>query len=224
MYTKPGELTLAHRGILFLDEMPEFSRNALEILRQPLEDREIIISRTAGTFRFPANFLLLAAMNPCPCGYFPDMNRCVCQPGDISRYMNKISQPLLDRIDLCVEAPAVSYEELTRRGGNEKSSAEIREDVTRVQAIQQERFRGTGIAFNSEIPASRIDEYCPMEERASRLLENAYRRMGLSARGYHRIVKVARTIADLDGSREIRSVHVSEAICYRMIDKKYWRL
>ena len=221
---KPGELTLAHRGILFLDEMPEFSRNALEILRQPLEDREIIISRAAGTFRFPANFLLLAAMNPCPCGYFPDMNRCVCQPGDISRYMNKISQPLIDRIDLCVEAPAVTYEELTERRKTGRTSAEIREDVMRVHEIERERFRGTSISFNSEIPASKIEEYCPMEERAGRLLENAFRRMGLSARGYHRVVKVARTIADLEGSPVIKSVHVSEAICYRMIDKKYWRL
>ncbi len=221
---KPGELTLAHRGILFLDEMPEFSRNALEILRQPLEDREIIISRAAGTFRFPANFLLLAAMNPCPCGYFPDMNRCVCQPGDISRYMNKISQPLIDRIDLCVEAPAVTYEELTERRKTGRTSAEIREDVMRVHEIERERFRGTSISFNSEIPASKIEEYCPMEERAGRLLENAFRRMGLSARGYHRVVKVARTIADLEGSEVIKSVHVSEAICYRMIDKKYWRL
>ncbi|MCR5293549.1 MAG: YifB family Mg chelatase-like AAA ATPase [Lachnospiraceae bacterium] len=219
---KPGELTLAHRGILFLDEMPEFPRKVLEILRQPLEDREIIISRTAGTFRFPANFLLLAAMNPCPCGYYPDMNRCVCQPGDISRYINRISQPLLDRIDLCVECPQVTYEELTGREKQGRTSAEIRQEVQKAHEMQKRRFKGTELHFNSEIPAGRINEYCRMDEKAEKLLENAFRKMSLSARGYHRIVKVARTIADLDGAEQISSVHISEAICCRMIDKKYW--
>ncbi|MCI1722161.1 MAG: YifB family Mg chelatase-like AAA ATPase [Lachnospiraceae bacterium] len=220
---KPGEITLAHRGILFLDEMPEFSRTALEILRQPLEDREITIARSSGTYRFPANFLLLAAMNPCPCGYYPDMNRCSCLPADISRYMNKISQPLLDRIDLCVEAPAVSYEELTSPGSRELTSAAIRKEVKRVHEIERERFKGSAIRFNSEIPANRIPEFCEMTADAEELLKKAFRKMKLSARGYHRIVKVARTVADLDGAGKICGKHVSEAIFYRAIDRKYWR-
>ncbi len=219
---KPGELTLAHRGILFLDEMPELKRSSLEILRQPLEDREIVIARTAGTFRFPANFLLLAAMNPCPCGYFPDFNRCHCSPRDIQLYLNKISQPLLDRIDLCVECAPVTYDEL--RGGGEagESSAEIRRKVVGAHEIQQERFKGTGIHFNSEIPPSKMEEYCPLDEEAGKIMENAFSGLRLSARGYHRIIKVARTIADLDGSHVIRREHAAEAICYRMIDRKYW--
>ena len=219
---KPGELTLAHRGILFLDEMPEFKRGSLEILRQPLEDREIVIARMAGTFHFPANFLLLAAMNPCPCGYYPDMNRCHCSARDIRFYMNKISRPLLDRIDLCVECSPVTYCELTGSGEAGESSAEIRERVVRAHEIQQERFRGTGIHFNSEIPSAKMEEFCPLDEKAGKIMESAFASMRLTARGYHRIIKVARTIADLDGSPVISREHASEAICYRMIDKKYW--
>lgn len=221
---RPGEITLAHRGILFLDEMPEFSRKALEILRQPLEDREITIARSSGTFTFPANFLLLAAMNPCPCGYFPDMNRCTCKPNDISRYMNMISQPLLDRIDLCVEAPSVTYEELTSPGRAELTSAAVRREVARVHEIERKRYQDSPIRFNSEIPASKISKYCPMSPRAEDLLKTAFRKMKLSARAFHRIVKVSRTIADLDGCTEIADKHVSEAILYRAMDKKYWRM
>ena len=223
MTPSPGELTLAHRGILFLDEIAEFGRSSIEILRQPLEDREIVISRTAGSFRFPASFLLLAAMNPCPCGYYPDMNRCRCTPRQISLYMNKISQPLLDRIDLCVECPAVTYEELTGEGERGEPSAVLREQVMRVHDIQRARFTESDIHFNSEIPASRLEEFCPMTEEAAAILEKAFRRMQLSARGYHRILKVARTIADLAGESVIDVPSVSEAICYRSIDRKYWR-
>ena len=218
----PGELTLAHRGILFLDEMPEFKRGSLEILRQPLEDREIVISRTAGTFHFPANFLLLAAMNPCPCGYYPDLNRCRCTPRDIRFYINKISQPLLDRIDLCVECSPVTYDELTGSVEAGESSAKIREKVVRAHEIQQERFAGTGIRFNSEIPSSKMEKYCPLDEKAGEVMEKAFSVMRLSARGYHRIIKVARTIADLDGASVIGREHAAEAVCYRMIDRKYW--
>lgn len=221
-FPKPGELTLAHRGILFLDEMPEFKRNSLEILRQPLEDREIVIARTTGTFHFPANFLLLAAMNPCPCGYYPDFNRCRCSPRDIRLYMNKISQPLLDRIDLCVECSPVTYDELRGSGKAGESSAEIRAKVVRAHEIQQERFMGTGIRFNSEIPSAKIEEYCPLDPEAGKIMENAFSSMRLSARGFHRIIKVARTIADLDGAHVISREHAAEAICYRMIDGKYW--
>ena len=218
---KPGEITLAHRGILFLDEMPEFSRGSLEILRQPLEDREIIIARQAGTFRFPADFLLLAAMNPCPCGYFPDRSRCKCTPLEISSYLNRISQPLLDRIDLCVECPAVSIDELTPVTPSGRTSHEIREEVMKAAAIQKERYRDAGFHFNSEIPSSRIGEFCPMEESASIFLRKAYDKLGLTARSYFRIIRVARTIADLAGSDLILKEHVSEAVSYRTVDKKY---
>ena len=218
---KPGEITLAHRGILFLDEMPEFSRGSLEILRQPLEDREIVISRQAGTFRFPAEFLLLAAMNPCPCGYFPDRSRCKCTPLEISSYLNRISQPLLDRIDLCVECPPVSIDELTLDTPSGRSSREIREEVMRAAAIQKERFRDAGLHFNSEIPSSRISEFCPMEESAEVFLRKAFDKLGLTARSYFRIIRVARTIADLAGSDIILKDHISEAVSYRTVDKKY---
>ncbi len=220
----PGELTLAHRGILFLDEIAEFGRSSIEILRQPLEDREIVISRTAGSFRFPASFLLLAAMNPCPCGYYPDMNRCHCTPRQISMYMNKISQPLLDRIDLCVECPSMTFEELTGEGERGEPSSVLREQVMRVHEIQKARFAGTGLHFNSELPAGRLEEFCPMTDGAAALMEKAFRKMQLSARGYHRIIKVARTIADLAGESVIDVPSVSEAICYRSIDRKYWRM
>ena len=219
---KPGELTLAHRGILFLDEMPEFKRGSLEILRQPLEDREIVIARNAGTFHFPANFLLMAAMNPCPCGYYPDLNRCRCSHRDIQLYMNRISQPLLDRIDLCVECSPVTYDELTGAAEAGESSAEIREKVMRAHEVQQARFAGTGIHFNSEIPSAKLSEFCPCDEGAEKVMMDAFSSMRLSARGYHRIIKVARTIADLDGAQVIRREHAAEAVCYRMIDRKYW--
>ena len=221
---RPGELTLAHRGILFLDEMPEFQRSSLEILRQPLEDREIIIARAAGTFRFPAAFLLLAAMNPCPCGHYPDMNRCTCKPNEISSYMHRVSRPLLDRIDLCVECPAVTYEELTGKQDKGRTSAEIREDVCAAHLLQKKRFEGSGLHFNSEIPADMLEHYCPMDAEATRLMRRAFEQMKLSARGYHRIIRVARTIADLEGAEIIRVPHISEAICYRTIDRKYWRI
>ncbi len=218
---KPGEITLAHRGILFLDEMPEFARGSLEILRQPLEDREIIISRQAGTFRFPADFLLLAAMNPCPCGYYPDRSRCRCTPLEINSYLNRISQPLLDRIDLCVECPAVPIDELTQNAPSGRSSREIREEVMKAVSIQKERYRNAGFHFNSEIPSSRIGEFCPMEESAGIFLRKAFDRLGLTARSYFRIIRVARTIADLAGSDLIQKEHVSEAVSYRTVDKKY---
>ena len=220
----PGEIPLSHRGILFLDEMPEFARRSLEILRQPLEDREIVIARASGSFRFPANFLLLAAMNPCPCGYYPDANQCHCTPREISNYMNRISQPLLDRIDLCVECPPVPYDDLTGNARKGSTSQEIRSRVAAVHEIQRKRFAGTKIHFNSEIPAGRMEEFCVMDPGAGKLLKNAFSKMRLSARAYHRVVKVARTIADLDGSPDIRGKHISEAICYRSIDKKYWRI
>lgn len=221
---KPGEITLAHRGVLFLDELPEFSRYSLEILRQPLEEKQIHISRNSGTYTFPADFLLFAAMNPCPCGYFMDRNRCKCTVGEISRYQKKISSPLLDRIDLCMEVEEVSYEALT---GNQKgtvTSAELRKRAEDVFEIQQKRYQGTGIHFNSELKASMLTEFCPLEDGAQMLLEKAFHKLQLSARAYHRIVRVARTIADLDGKDVIGPEHVGEAIQCRNIDQGYWNL
>ncbi len=215
----PGEVSLAHRGILFLDEFPEFHSQTLEILRQPLEDREIVISRTTGTFRFPASFLLLAAMNPCPCGYYPDFSRCSCTPRAIHDYQNRISKPLLDRIDLSVHCPPVSFEDLCAPKRRGMSSAEIRQKVEAAREIEERRFAGTPIHFNSEIPANRIAEYCHMDEDASKTLEYAFRTRGFSARSYFRIVKVSRTIADLDASETIRARHVEEALTYRPPDR-----
>lgn len=220
---RPGEITLAHRGILFLDELTEFSKRSLEILRQPLEDREISIARTLGRFCFPANCMVVGAMNPCSCGYYPDMNRCTCQPGDISRYLQKISRPLLDRMDICVEAGEVSFQEIAEPKKRGPSSREIRKEIGRVHDIQRERFRGTGIHFNSEIPGGELARYCPVEKEGKELLEKAYKKMNFSVRGYHRILKTARTIADLDGEEVLKKQHVSEAICYRGADKKYWK-
>ena len=215
---KPGEITLAHRGVLFLDEMPEFSRRSLELLRQPLEDRVIQISRVSGTYLFPADFMLCAAMNPCPCGYYPDMNRCTCTAGEVAHYMGKISRPLLDRIDICTEVPPVSFQELKKAVPGE-SSARIRERVRNVQKIQEERYRGENIRFNGQLQSRMIDRYCPVTDSASRLLAMAFDRISFSARSYHRLLKVARTIADMEGEEVIASHHVGEALSYRALEK-----
>ena len=220
---KPGEITLAHRGVLFLDELPEFSRRSLEILRQPLEERKIYISRSSGTYCFPADFLLLAAMNPCPCGYYPDMNRCSCTSADVNRYQNKISFPLLDRIDVCVETTEVSYDQLHGGEKGSLSSEQMRNQVRRAREIQQARYRDTELIFNADIQPGQIAGFCPMTEKAESILKRTYQKMHLSARAYHRIIRVARTIADLAGEEIIDSIHVSEAIQYRCIDRKYWR-
>ena len=218
----PGEVTLAHRGVLFLDEMPEFHSQTLEILRQPLEDREIRISRTSGSFCFPANFLLLAAMNPCPCGYYPDMHRCSCSPKAVADYRNRISKPLLDRIDLCVQCPPVSYEDLVTSAPSGPSSGEIREEVEKARLIQAKRFAGTGIHFNSEIAARDIPVFCAMEPASQKAMEYAFRTHNLSARSYYRVIRVARTIADLDGSPSIATKHIDEALTYRPLDETFW--
>ncbi len=219
---KPGECSLAHKGVLFLDELPEFSKSTLEILRQPLEDGTVRISRTHGNYIYPADFLLCAAMNPCKCGYYPDRSRCSCSENDVKKYLSRISGPLLDRIDICVEASRMEFDELrTRKAGNE-SSASVRKRVEEAAMIQKERYRGTGIRFNSELQASDIDKYCHLGHREEKLLKDSYEMLGLSARSCHRIIKCARTIADLDKSDEIRSDHLSEAIAYKTIDRRYW--
>ncbi len=219
---KPGEISLAHNGVLFLDELPEFQKSTLEILRQPLEEHSIHLVRAKGTVSYPANFLLLAAMNPCNCGYYPDMNKCRCSDGSLRRYFDKVSQPLLDRIDICVEAPALRYEELTgeERGG--ESSREIQKRVLACHEIQCERFKGEMFSHNSAIPASRLEEFCCLGAKEKKHMENMYEKMNLTARTYHKILRVARTIADLQGEKAISLTHLNEAICYRNIDEKFW--
>lgn len=217
----PGEITLAHRGVLFLDEMPEFSRKSLEILRQPLEDKEIHLSRAAGTYIFPASFMLAAAMNPCPCGFYPDMNRCRCTSGEITHYLGKISQPLLERIDICTEVPAVSFSKMKKKIAGE-SSAQIRKRVEAVQEIQRERYKKEKFCFNGELYGRKLEKYCVMTGGADKLLEQAYEQFQFSTRAYHKILKTARTIADMESSEKIKEEHICEALAYRAYDKKYW--
>lgn len=217
----PGEITLAHRGVLFLDEMPEFSRKSLEILRQPLEDKEIHLSRAAGTYIFPASFMLAAAMNPCPCGFYPDMNRCRCTSGEITHYLGKISQPLLERIDICTEVPAVSFSKMKKKIAGE-SSAQIRKRVEAVQEIQRERYKKEKFCFNGELDGRKLEKYCVMTGGADKLLEQAYEQFQFSTRAYHKILKTARTIADMESSEKIKEEHICEALAYLAYDKKYW--
>jgi magnesium chelatase family protein len=214
---RPGEVSLAHNGLLFLDEFPEFPRNVLEILRQPLEDSVVSIARASMTLNFPANFMLVAAMNPCPCGFYGDPTReCRCTPAIIQRYLGKISGPLIDRIDIQVEVPAVPYKEL-RAGDVTETSANMRARVERAREIQ--RARG---CTNSRMPTRLIRQQCALDETGERTLEMAMKRMSLSARAHDRILKVARTIADLDESQSIASKHIAEAIQYRSLDRNYW--
>ncbi len=215
----PGIISLAHRGVLFLDELPEFRREALELLRQPMEEGHVTIARTYGICRYPADFLLLAAMNPCPCGYYPDRTRCGCTSGQIARYQGRISGPLLDRIDLSVELSGVNYRELAAEGTGNESSAVIRARVERARAIQAERFGNSIVRFNSRMSQGQIARYCAVGQEEKELLEHAFTRFGLSMRAYYRILKTARTIADLEGSGEIRTRHISEALCFRVTDE-----
>ena len=219
---RPGEITLAHRGVLFLDEMPEFSRRSLEILRQPLEDKVIHISRVSGTYDFPADFILCAAMNPCPCGQYPDMNLCRCTPLQVSQYLGRISQPLLDRLDLCAEVSPVSYEGLSSVSRGENTET-IRARVERVQQIQKERYKEEKIQFNGEMRGKQIEKFCHLDQEAENLLKMAFEHMPFSARAYHRLLKVGRTIADMEGSEIIKKDHIGEALSYRAFDKKYWK-
>lgn len=218
---RPGEITLAHRGVLFLDEMPEFSRRSLEILRQPLEDKVICLSRVNGTYTFPANFILCAAMNPCPCGFYPDMNQCRCTAGEVAHYLGKISQPLLDRMDLCADVAPVAYQQL-RQNGKEEASAQIRQRVEKVREIQRIRFQGEKIQFNGEMQGKQVEYFCSLSEEAESLMQRAFDKMKFSARSYHKVLKVARTIADMEGEARIESRHLGEALTYRTLDKKYW--
>lgn len=221
---RPGEISLSHHGVLFLDELPEFARNVLEVLRQPLEEKNITISRTKQTIDYPANFMLACSMNPCPCGNFgSNVQQCNCSPQQIQRYSGKISGPLLDRIDIHVEVPVVKYQELssTRNG---ESSEEVRKRVISARNIQAERFNGIkNIYKNADMSTKLIREYCKPDESSKELLKMAMTKLGLSARAYDRILKVSRTIADLTGSKDISSEHISEAIQYRSLDRPYWQ-
>lgn len=217
---KPGIISLAHRGVLFLDELPEFKREALEILRQPLEEKEIHISRLSGNYVFPAEIMLVAAMNPCKCGYYPDRKRCRCSQKDVDRYQGKISKPLLDRIDLYVEVEEISYEEISEKElEKEEESEDIRERIIQANKIQKERYAGRKYSFNSELDEQGVYEFCTLEKEEKELMEQIFYKMNLSARGYHRMLKVARTIADLDGEEKIGRQHLKEAAIYRRNDR-----
>ncbi|KXL53185.1 competence protein ComM [Anaerotignum neopropionicum] len=217
---KPGEISLSHYGVLFLDELPEFQRPALEIMRQPLEDGEVTIARVNGTLTFPSDFMLVAAMNPCPCGYLGDGNKCHCSMNEIIKYRSKISGPLLDRIDIMVEMPGVTYDDLEEIELGE-SSSKIKERVLAAHHIQLERFQNEGIYFNAQLSAAQIEKFCPLGTKEKDMLRNAFERLDLSARAYHKILKVARTVADLDGSKDITLRHLAEVLQYRTLDRKY---
>lgn len=219
---KPGEISLAHKGVLFLDELPEFKKDTLEILRQPMEDKVARLVRLNGNFEYPADFMLVAAMNPCKCGYYPDMQRCRCNEAAIERYINRISQPLLDRIDICVATIQIPFDELNGVS-KEETSEQIRERVIEVHERMQYRFRNENFLFNSQIPASKIKEYCSLDAGQEKYMEQIYKRLNLTARAYHKILKVARTLADMDKSEKIGMKHLNEAICYRNVDKQLWR-
>ncbi len=218
-FPKPGEISLAHNGVLFLDELPEFNRNVLEVLRQPLEKGYITVSRAAFKCDFPANFMLVAACNPCPCGYYGHPKKeCICSPYQIRKYISKISGPLLDRIDIQIEIPPVDIEELTSSQQPEPSEI-IRQRVEKVRRLQYERYKGKKISTNSQLTSKLIKEFCPMTEEAKKLLKMSIEKLNLSARAYDKIIKVARTIADMDNKEIIDSTHISEAVQYRSIDK-----
>jgi magnesium chelatase family protein len=220
---RPGEVSLGHHGVLFLDELPEFERNVLEVMRQPLEDGAVTISRAATSITFPARFMLAAAMNPCPCGFFGDPTRqCHCSPPQIQRYVSKISGPLIDRIDIHIEVPAVKYKEL-RGNGTTEDSAAIRDRVLCARERQSKRYASERkVSSNAQMPPKLIRKFCAISEEGEKMLENAIGRLGLSARAHDRILKVARTIADLDASENLETRHLGEAIQYRTLDRTYW--
>ena len=219
---KPGEISLAHNGVLFLDELPEFPRSTLEVLRQPLEDGTVTISRANGTYTYPSSFMLIAAMNPCPCGYFNHPKKdCSCSDAAVQKYLGRVSGPLLDRIDIHIEVPPVEYDDLVSHAGEETSAA-VRARVNAAREIQNARFEGKGFTCNARIDASMFDKVCVMDDKAQRMLKLAFDRMAMTARAYDRVLKVARTVADLDGSEIIRADHIGEAIQYRSLDRKYW--
>ena len=223
IYPMPGEVSLANNGVLFLDELPEFPKQVTDSLRQPIEDGKVTITRANGRVTFPCNFMLVGAMNPCRCGYFGHPTRkCTCKPLDVKRYISKISGPLLDRIDIQIELPSLTYDELSDNSVQSERSADVRARVIAARQFAKERMASDGIISNSQLDSASIRKYCTADEDAMELLRSAYDTMGLSARGYDRIMRVSRTIADLDRSEIIRAWHIAEAIQFRSLDKKYW--
>ncbi len=219
---KPGEISMAHNGVLFLDELPEFKRDAMEILRQPLEDRTVTVTRASGSVTYPSNIILIAAMNPCPCGYYGHPSKaCTCTQNAVHKYLNKISGPLLDRLDLHIEVPPVDYKALSDKSQGE-TSTQIRERVNHARAIQVERYKGTGITCNAQLTPALLRKHCIMTDDASAFLSRSFDAMGLSARAYDRILKVARTVADLKGNVEIQKDDIATALRFRSLDRKYW--
>ena len=220
---KPGEISLSHYGVLFLDELPEFNRSTLEVLRGPLEDGIVSISRVNSSFTYPCKFMFVASMNPCPCGYYGSKEKeCTCKEQAISKYMGKISGPLLDRIDIQIEVTGVKYQKLESNNKIE-SSKDIQKRVNVARQIQRERYKDEKIYSNSELTPKLIEKYCQIDEESKKILQTAFEKLGFSARAYGRILKVARTIADLAGSTQINKSHIAEAIQYRSLDKKYWK-
>lgn len=222
VFPRPGEISLAHKGVLFLDEIAEFPKYILETLRKPLEEHRIKIVREKGEYEFPADFLLVAAMNPCPCGNYPDLNKCTCTTAQINSYLGKISRPLLDRIDICIEVPKVEYTALSENDAEEKSIA-IRERIVKARGIQNERYADAGIRNNSQLRIQDMDLFCQLGQKERHIMKQAYEQFGLTARTYHKVLGVARTIADLEYSEQIEVNHLREALSYRTMDGKYWR-
>jgi magnesium chelatase family protein len=221
---QPGEISLAHNGVLFLDELPEFKRTVLEVMRQPMEERRVTISRAKMSIDYPASFMLVASMNPCPCGYFNHPEKeCSCPPGTVQKYLNKISGPLLDRIDLHVEVTPVPFTELSNNTRQSEKSEDIRLRVIKARAIQAERYKDQeGVYANAQISSKQLQEICVINQAGQNLLKTAMERLNLSARAYDRILKVSRTIADLEGSIDIKTEHLAEAIQYRSLDRDNW--
>ena len=222
---RPGLISHAHKGVLFLDEVVHFSSAALEVLRQPLEDKKVLIARSNASYEFPAEFMLVAAMNPCPCGNYPDPQRCRCSEEQVRRYLNKLSGPLLDRIDICVEMGRISldeYRQINKAEGNGTDSTAMRQHVMAARALQEERFKNEKICFNAQMGVSELEKYVPLGSREREYMDKVYESLHLSLRSYHRVLKVARTIADIDGSSEVGLSQLQEALCYRGIEDRYW--
>jgi magnesium chelatase family protein len=223
-HPQPGEISLAHNGVLFLDELPEFKRTVLEVMRQPLEERKVTISRARWTVDYPSSFMLVASMNPCPCGYYnhPD-KECVCAPGVVERYLSRISGPLLDRIDIHIEVTPVGFDELTSRNRNAEKSEAIRQRVQQAREVQQQRYKeSAGVYCNAQLPSNKVQDTCEINAAGQMLLKAAMQKLNLSARAYDRILKVSRTIADLAGAEQIQIEHLAEAIHYRSLDRENW--
>ena len=218
---KPGEISLAHKGVLFLDELPEFQAKTLEMLRQPLEEGKIQITRMRGSYSYPAKFMLVGAMNPCPCGYYPDFSKCHCSEPSIRKYLNKVSGPLMDRMDLCVEVSEIKFEELMEKKPK-MTSADMRKLVEKAQKAQRERFLSEGICYNSEMNVEQVEKYCALTPELKQWMSEIYKKKKMSVRGYHRLLKVARTVADLEGHAEIEQSDLQEALLYKNPDEKYW--